>query len=506
MTATEDNTYDVFVSYAHKDNGPLPPSEQGWITRFHEALTTMLRGRVREPRIWRDTELKGNHVFAQEITDRFATSSVLISVVTQNYVDSEWCKREVEGFCARAAEAGGLVVANKSRVFKVVKRPPESMAALPEVVRECLGYEFYIQKGSAIQELDPAYGKEVAAEYLAQMDRLAEDLTYLWHQMQRDGAGGAAAGAASPVTTVYLAQCSHDMRTTRDRIEAELKNHGCTVLPDRTLPLEDEVEYGRQVAAALERSGLAVHLIGSSYGAVPDGPTLESAAMLQNRLAAQRSRDGALRRLIWLPDGTQSEQEEQQKFIRALHEDKDVQFGADLITGDLEELKTAIHATLKRLAAKDSAQADAAAAGGDAAQRLVYVICVEADRKASVPLRKHLKEAGLDWKIPLFEGGAAEVREKHQQSLATADAVVVFYGAGDEAWKRTVDSDLKKIAGYRDGRPLLAQCTYLAAPMTADKQDLVDMEEAGLVQGTDDFDPAAMTVFLQSVLPEAGAP
>ena len=29
---------------------------------------------------------------------------------------------------------------------------------------------------------------------------------------------------------------------------------------------------------------------------------------------------------------------------------------------------------------------------------------------------------------------------------------MVFYGEGDEAWKRTVDYELKKMPGYRDGQ------------------------------------------------------
>ena len=37
--------------------------------------------------------------------------------------------------------------------------------------------------------------------------------------------------------------------------------------------------------------------------------------------------------------------------------------------------------------------------------------------------------------------------------------IILFYGAGDEAWKRTIDNELKKMPGYRSGKPLLASYT-----------------------------------------------
>ena len=71
--------------------------------------------------------------------------------------------------------------------------------------------------------------------------------------------------------------------------------------------------------------------------------------MLQNELAVAAEQERRhCKRVIWLPEGTHSEQAQQQAFIEALHQDAEAQFGADLITGDIEELKTAIHATLKK--------------------------------------------------------------------------------------------------------------------------------------------------------------
>ena len=123
----------------------------------------------------------------------------------------------------------------------------------------------------------------------------------------------------------------------------------------------------------------------------------------------------------------------------------------------------------------------------------------EKDRKATVPLRKYCRSQGFDVAIPAFEGNAAAIREAHQALLTSCDAVVLFYGAGDEAWKRTTDNEIKKIPGYRGGRPLLAQYTLLAAPKTSDKEDLIDLEEPNLIVGLDDFADASMKEFVQAM-------
>lgn len=253
---------------------------------------------------------------------------------------------------------------------------------------------------------------------------------------------------------------------------------------------------------------LSIHLVGEKYGTVPDGPTDKSVSILQNELAVARCRSGGLQRLIWLPQGTRSEQAPQQAFIDALNQDAEAQFGADLIAGDIEELRAAIHDTLRKIEQPEPKQPeDEGGTGEPAAARstkLVYLINDAKDRKATVPVRKLCRQLGFEVAVPAFEGDASEVRKTNQQLLASCDAVVLFYGAGDEAWKRTIDSELRKMAGYRGGRSLPAVSIYLAEPRTEDKQDLIDMEEPGLIDGMDGFVEAAMAQFLRGVT-EAGS-
>jgi hypothetical protein len=170
----------IFISYAHIDNQPLTPEQQGWISRFHASFDALLSMRLgRKARIWRDDKLKGNDVFADEITAQFDKTALMISILTPRYVKSEWCTREVREFCERAERHGGIVVGSKSRVLKVLKTPVDSLASLPPLLGNVLGYEFFscdgdvagvgpdlwreVRSGLPPQGCDAGHGRRAAA-------------------------------------------------------------------------------------------------------------------------------------------------------------------------------------------------------------------------------------------------------------------------------------------------------------------------------------------------------
>lgn len=508
----------LFISYAHIDDQPLTPGEKGWITRFHATLKAILSMRMgREAKIWKDERLQGNDVFSNEIVARFKQSAGLVSIVTSRYLNSNWCTREAREFCQSAEQTGGLVIGNKSRVFKVIKTPVDSQEqeSLPAPMRDILGYEFFVLKDGVPLEFDPAYGQEYAQLYNQNVAKLAWEIAQLLKTLETNGS--ASDSKSNDVNSepqvpskpaVYLAECAYDRKKERGLLEGELKRLGYLVLPNKALPT-DEAEYVAAVVSLLTRCALSIHLVGESYGAVPDGPTGKSTSVYQNELAVACCKSGRLKRLIWLPQGTSSQYAPQQAFIEALHGDAQAQFGADLIAGDIEELRAAIHVTLGKIEQPEPKQPQRNDKGAQAAAgektKLIYLICDERDRPATVPLRKLCKELGFEAALPAFNGDASEVRKANQQLLASCDAVLLFYGAGDELWKRTIDNELKKMAGYRGDKPLPVKCTFLAEPKTSDKEDLIDMEEPGLINGLGGFAKATIAQSMQAVLAAGGA-
>ncbi len=316
---------ELFISYAHLDDQPLTTGQQGWVSRFHATLEALVNSRIgRKSKIWRDESLQGNNVFSDEIVAQLEQTAVFVPIVTSRYLASEWCTREVKEFCGRAQRSGGLVVDNKSRVFKVIKTPLDTQESLPQVLKDVLGYEFFIVEEGAPLELDPAYGDEYGKLFTRKVAILAFEVSKMLKALGTKGGTSDGDGHEDPTgqtpsgkPTIYLAECSYDRKPARELVEGELKRLGYLVLPDQRLP-SDEADYVAAVERLLARSALSIHLVGDHYGAVPDGTNLKSVGVLQNELAVARCKLGGLTRLIWLPAGTQSEQAPQRAFIDSL--------------------------------------------------------------------------------------------------------------------------------------------------------------------------------------------
>lgn len=456
--------HDAFISYAHIDNEALPTEKEGWVTLFDETLRQFLgQSAGKKVRVWRDSKLQGNDLVTDEILSKFAQTAVLVSVLTPRYVESEWCRKEIVHFYEEAKKNLGLVIGNKSRIFKVIKTPLDDDVTTPaqvaDILRDMTGYAFYEPaEDKPPRPYDPAFGENEKRAFLLGV------LTVAWHIKQLLKALGAPE-QTSP--SVYLAECSHDRRDERQVVAAELTRLGYAVLPDSDLP-RDEAELTAEVERLLSRCILSIHFIGSGYGAVPDGTTEKSAVILQNEIAVRISKRGHLRRIISLPAETRGAIPSQQSFIDAVHGDAEMQFGADLITGGIEDVKSAIHSALKDLERSGHEEPKAA-------ETLIYVMCDPRDRQATVSLVKSLVARGTRVELTVFDGEAATVRETNEKLGMEADVIILFYGEGDERWRIYQRSEITKIRGLRRSNPPRT-FVYVAPPSTLNKEFILETE------------------------------
>lgn len=478
----------LFISYAHLDNRPLTPEQEGWVCRFHAVLRTVLAMRLGyEPRIWRDDKLSGNDVFSDEILEQLRRSALFISIVTPRYLESEWCPREVREFCSAAAQAGGVSIANRSRLFKLIKTPVAEDERLPEQLRDTLGYAFFVRgEGDAPLELDPAFGQDMAQAFNRKVALLAWNIAEVLKALSKEP-------APADKGIVYVAESSYDRADEREQIIAELSLSGYRVLPAEPLP-RDAGRYCEEVKGLLEQSMLSVHLIGSIRGFVPDGPSGKSGMQLQNELAVKRSETGQLRRVIALPSELASEHPDHAAFLEHLQQDPAQQAGAEVISGELEKVKQAVRSALRA----DSKDQRATSADVQRSRPLVYVLCTEKDRLETIPVLKRLQQAELEARLPVFSGDAGSVRRAHEDLLTECAGALVFYGRGDEAWRFHTEADLRKAAALRKQR-LEPKMLYLAGPMTPDKELLLALGEARLIDAINDDKPATLDGFIAEV-------
>jgi hypothetical protein len=355
------------------------------------------------------------------------------------------------------------VVGNRSRIFKVIKTPFDDEVSTPapltDILRDMTGYAFYEPADDKPPKpYDPAFGENEKRAFLAGVQTVA------WHIKQLLKALG------TPLQTspsVYLAECARDRRDERQLVAAELTRLGYAVLPESDLP-RDETEFTAEVERLLLRCVLSIHFVGNGYGAVPDGITEKSVVILQNEIAVRVSKGGHLRRVSSLPAAASGTIPPQQSFIEALHADAEMQFGADLITGGIEDVKSAIHSALKYLERSGQEQPKAA-------ETLIYVMCDPRDRQATVPLVKSLVARGTRVELTVSDGEAATVREANEKLGMDADVIILFYGEGDERWKIYQRSEITKIRGLRRNNPPRT-FVYVAAPSTPNKEFILETE------------------------------
>src|SRR5271157_2823839 len=122
--------------------------------------------------------------------------------------------------------------------------------------------------------------------------------------------------------TIFLASATIDLEPRRASIRSELAGRGHTVLPTEPLS-ESGPELKIEVEAHLAKADLSVHLIGRTYGLIPDEETRSFGEIQYDSACAQRARPG-FHQLVWIPEDLESPTERQQVFLKKVRENVDV--------------------------------------------------------------------------------------------------------------------------------------------------------------------------------------
>ena len=98
----------------------------------------------------------------------------------------------------------------------------------------------------------------------------------------------------------------------------------------------------------------------------------------------------------------------------------------------------------------------------------------------------------------MFEGDEAQVRLDHEENLRICDAVLVYYGRGNELWLRRKLRELQKSAGFGRSKPMLSKAIYLAPPESQEKGRL-RTREALVIPQSETFVPTSLDPFLSQI-------
>ncbi|MBT1704856.1 DUF4062 domain-containing protein, partial [Chryseosolibacter indicus] len=283
---------DVLILFAGNDNN-ANKNELGWVSQFKKFLELMLNQVLGE----KSTILLQADNDAPSI--ELSKVGVLVPILSKEFVQAEECQQRLHGFL-KTSQATDRI---RNRIFKVFKTPL-TVQDQPSVISDLIGYDMYQldPDSGEIREYSDYFSTEAERQYWMKMVDLAYDI---YDALVSLKSGGDMTEIKSILKrkTIYLAETGHDLSVQRNIIKRELQRHGYVVLPNQTLP-GNVAELEKLVRRDLEESHLSIHLIGSSYGEIPEDSD-RSVVDIQNKLAAEKSTSSKeankeFTRLIWI--------------------------------------------------------------------------------------------------------------------------------------------------------------------------------------------------------------
>ena len=476
MAPNPDKGHDLFISYAHVDNAPLFGAEQGWVSDLVSDLRNLLAqkmGRADAFSMWWDKiDLRGNHEITPEISAKVNNSATLLLVLSPGYLESKWCKQEMELFFRKL---GGKP---QGQVFVVEMQVPDEDQSEPDELSDIKGYKFwYKDERERARTLSIRAPEPHSIEYTRQVEDLAFDISRQLKALK----AGTSTESSEPKATVFLAEVTDDMESRREQVRRYLEQARFQVLPARRY-LEGQA-FKDALEENLTQCKLFVQLLGKYPGRRP-----QEIPQGYCRLQLERAQALNLTILQWR-DPTlvmdQVESEEQQELLEAV----------TVHAEPLESFK-------QRVVKKAIPPPPPPPPPPHGTTPVVFISFERRDRSLAVAIRDYVGARFMDT-LPVGEGSSAEIREDLEQKLTGCDALIVVYGEERLTWVDRQLQHCNRITPERD-RLLRALGVYDGPP--EDKPDVeTRMPGLEILSCRERFNEERLEAFLAPLL-EGGRP
>jgi hypothetical protein len=457
MCYVEPGKPDIFVSYAHVDDKPLPNEAEGRVSTFVRVLNTFLARKLGSEKAFEllfDPQLAtGQKLSGLESLVR--GSAVLLVVLSEGFLRSDWCSdKELRWFLDEDVKSRKSDP-NRSRVFVVELDPVERPVGLEDVLGVRLWEADPISKRP--RTLDPIR-EHTAGRYNDKVLDLCLDLV---KELDLQKAAGNDAGEAptAPVqpqgfkATVYLAEVTDDLEDLRDDVRRYLDQAGYRVLPRYVYP-NDPMGFSSAVRSDLAESSLFVQLLGPLQGRKLDGTSRRRVAeQLVLAREATSCTSEPMPILQWRDRGFDVRQVADEKYRTFLE-------GPEVEARDIEEFKSSILRRLTRPREQRPEKPDL----------LVFVNWADSDVPLASSVKKELDERAIDYVEPIPGMKPEMMRKDLEQNLTECDTLILIYGASDPLWVKSQLLLSRKMMCKRT-RPLSVIGVY-EGPPPENKNDL----------------------------------
>ncbi|WP_168787662.1 toll/interleukin-1 receptor domain-containing protein [Paraburkholderia aromaticivorans] len=276
---------DVFISYAHADN-EVPEgagTKFGWVTALARNLN--IGPGVLKKDLFIDHRLRPGDVFSDDLVEMVCASRLLVILLSQNYVDSAWCGKELEHFVSSHSDDP----AKPADVFVVELAPYEELTGVPANVenlrKRLIHAKFWHQPIDAASPILAGFptplesGPESQQHYWRVLNELRGAIDLRFREQQRGHASSAAQSRTTPsgppamvqvvkppLGIILLADVTDDLEAARNAVKVALEPEGISVLPDGDYIGLSAEEFDACIAKDLKRSELFVQLLSPAAG------------------------------------------------------------------------------------------------------------------------------------------------------------------------------------------------------------------------------------------------
>lgn len=431
--------HDVFVSYAHVDDIPAHGSSHGWVTTFVAELGRQLAmqlGRIDNQSVWMDHHLRGNSAITPEILGEATESATLLVILSQGYLNSEWCNRELEVFLSRIKAQQGIDIP----VF-VIEKQRLDRGLWPRDLGNLRGYPFWEYDGQPGPDT-PCYTladprpREDQLKYWSRLSDLSKDLAVALRRMAPDKGPGTA--DTENRVKVFLAEATDDLEEKREEVKRYLDQRGLQVLPKNYYPNDPEA-FRRAQESELADCRLFVQLLSSIAGKHPAGaengfPDLQYQIAKQMNLPIVQWRSPKL-------DLDEVGLDAQRILLEA----------ETVMAVPIEEFKEEV---FKKATTSytDPPTPDQST--------LVFVNHGDEDAELATKVISVIEEAKLGYSVPLKVGSPAQLRQDLEENLLISDVILWIYGQAPLGWVREQLLSFQKVGWRRDKPARKALCKY----------------------------------------------
>jgi hypothetical protein len=276
---------DIFLSYRHLYKG----KQDKWLEKLHDCLCDELIARLERVGIWRDQlDLRAGDEWRDEIEKALSSSAIFLAVVTDTYLDSPVCARELDLYFGRRMGDGatrGVIVPVLRHMFD---KPPG-----------------VFQEYQAVNFCDPKTGLEypesLAEDRCGGFYAAVVELTIMLRDKLRDLAGV----IQKQMPAVFLAEAGFPEHERRQTVRRELLQRDDLILLPAKPYLWNFPNLETYINADLDCAALCVHV-------VPPGLDAEGERKVRRQLemAVQMAQDKqGLMPHVWVPPVSSGQQE-----------------------------------------------------------------------------------------------------------------------------------------------------------------------------------------------------